>query len=109
MLPGNTAYYSTDVKPESGRDIFTFELYPEARPTQHRINRNCMRPQNLERLASVKLVDLRHDKVCNGTVSTLKGHTLFVYPLAIGTGCLYRLRAIFPFGTLRFNRILLIR
>lgn len=29
---GNTAYYSSDRVPNMGRDIFTFELYPEARP-----------------------------------------------------------------------------
>ncbi|HRX31428.1 MAG TPA: OmpA family protein [Tenuifilaceae bacterium] len=29
---GTTAYYSTDINPENGRDIFTFELYPEIRP-----------------------------------------------------------------------------
>jgi outer membrane protein OmpA-like peptidoglycan-associated protein len=29
---GNTAYYSSDRMPNMGRDIFTFDLYPEARP-----------------------------------------------------------------------------
>ncbi len=81
---GNTAYYSTDVNPESGRDIFTFELYPDARPTptSYVTGTVCDR-KTLEPVeASVKLVDLRHDKVVMDIVSTLKGQYLVCLPVS---------------------------
>ncbi len=81
---GNTAYYSTDVNPESGRDIFTFELYPETRPTptSYVTGTVCDR-KTLEPVeASVKLVDLRHDKVVMDIVSTLKGQYLVCLPVS---------------------------
>ncbi len=31
---GNTAYYASDIRKTKGKDIFRFELYPEARPSE---------------------------------------------------------------------------
>lgn len=80
---GNTAYYSTDFNTESGRDIFTFELYPEVQPTPTSFvtgtvrNRKTLEPVE----ASVKLVDLKLNRVVMDIVAALKGQFLVCLPV----------------------------
>lgn len=81
---GNIAYYSTDIKPENGRDIFTFELYPEVRPTPTSYVVGTVRnSKTLEPVeASIKLVDLKLDRVVMDIVSALKGEFLVCLPVS---------------------------
>lgn len=80
---GNNAYYSSDINPERGRDIFTFELYPEVRPTPTSYITGTVRnSKTLEPVeANIKLVDLKLDRVVMDVVSTLKGEFLVCLPV----------------------------
>ncbi len=59
---GNTAYYSSDINPEYGRDILTFELYPKVRPTPTSFVTGIARnKKTLEPIrTSIKLVELKN-------------------------------------------------
>lgn len=80
---GNVAYYSTDINPEKGRDIFTFELYPEVRPiptsyiTGTVRNRKTMEPVE----ATIELVELRQNHKIMEVKTPADGNYLVCLPV----------------------------
>ncbi|MGE0078257.1 MAG: OmpA family protein [Bacteroidales bacterium] len=70
---GTVAYYSTDIVPEHGRDIFTFNLYPEIQPIPTSYVTGVIKDSKTLRTleAQISLVDLSSKKeVMNSTTPT---------------------------------------
>lgn len=79
---GTVAYYSTDIIPERGRDIFTFNLYPEIQPIPTSYLTGVVKDsKTLEPLeAQVTLVDLLSKKEIMNTTTLKDGKFLVCLP-----------------------------
>jgi outer membrane protein OmpA-like peptidoglycan-associated protein/Tfp pilus assembly protein PilF len=80
---GTEAYYSSDIRPERGRDIYTFELYPAIRPTPTSYVKGTISDsKTLNPVeANVKLVDLKRNKVLMDVVKAKGGKFLVCLPV----------------------------
>lgn len=95
---GTTAYFSSDINPEMGRDIFRFELHEAARPKPVSYVRGLITDARTgwPLRANVKLVDLDSGEELMNSYSQADGHFLVCIPtsrryglFALATGYLY--------------------
>ncbi|MCB8964111.1 MAG: OmpA family protein [Bacteroidales bacterium] len=79
---GTIAYYSTDIIPERGRDIFTFTLYPEIQPIPTSYVTGIVKDSKTLRplTAQVSLVDLSTQKELMHTTTPTDGKFLVCLP-----------------------------
>jgi len=80
---GNRAYFSSDRNPEKGRDIYEFELYSQARPTQVSYLKGKVYDADTKTPldAHFELIDLKSSKTINqATANKYSGEFLVCIP-----------------------------
>ncbi|HJX71864.1 MAG TPA: OmpA family protein [Bacteroidales bacterium] len=80
---GSRAYFASDKDSASGRDIYTFELYDEARPTEVSYMKGRVFDAETKKAlgASFELIDLKSNRIINNSISdSLTGEFLVCIP-----------------------------
>ncbi len=79
---GTTAYYSSDRVPENGRDIYTFNLYPEIRPIPSSYLTGTIKDAltGFPIIANFNLIDLANEHEIMKSVSSDDGSYLVCIP-----------------------------